>query len=208
MFRGLCAELHTKIQSWQDLIAFIKAKIVNLQTHARAYHVGQQHNDIGNDLYQAMLDKLMIYSCGYWKTATTLDDAQIAKIDLICRKLDLHAVMRVLDIGCGWGSAAKYADENYGVEVIGVTISKEQAKIAQQLCRGFPVEIRLQDYRKVNETFDKIYSIGMFEHVGHKNYPTYMQVASRCLKQNGLFLLHSIGANYSDLHGNPWVEHY
>lgn len=184
------------------------AHFINLQSKKRAFIVGRQHYDIGNDLYQMMLDKRLNYSCGYWKESTTLDAAQDAKLELVCRKLQLEPGMKVLDIGCGWGGFSKYAAEKYGVSVVGITISQEQQKLATQLCKGLPVSILLQDYRDLNESFDRICSIGMFEHVGHKNYKTYMQVAARCLKREGLFLLHTIGNKYTMNLANPWIRKY
>jgi len=174
----------------------------------RAYRNGQAHYDIGNALYERMLYRRRTYTCGYWETAHTLDEAQEAKLDLACRKLELKAGMRVLDIGCGWGSWAKYAAENYGVEVVGITVSKAQAELGREMCAGLPVEIRLQDYREVNEKFDAIVSLGMFEHVGYKNYRRYMEIVHRCLRGDGLFLLHTIGGNRSVTSIDPWTDKY
>jgi cyclopropane-fatty-acyl-phospholipid synthase len=189
-------------------LSALLAKVFNMQTRVRAYRNGQAHYDIGNALYQRMLDRRMTYTCGYWETAHTLDEAQEAKLDLACRKLELKAGMRVLDIGCGWGSWAKYAAENYGVEVVGITVSKAQAELGREMCAGLPVEIRLQDYREVNEKFDAIVSLGMFEHVGYKNYRTYMEIAHRCLEGDGLFMLHTIGGNRSVTSIDPWTDKY
>ncbi|MCC6564086.1 cyclopropane fatty acyl phospholipid synthase [Candidatus Uhrbacteria bacterium] len=186
----------------------VHARFVNRQDKRRAFHVGERHYDIGNDLYRAMLDRRMVYTCGYWKNATTLDEAQEAKLDLVCRKIGLKPGQRVLDIGCGWGSFAKFAAEKYGAHVVGITVSKEQVKLAQETCAGLPVEIRLQDYRDVRETFDHVISLGMFEHVGYKNYRTYFEVARRCLKDGGLFLLHTIGGNVSAKSTDPWIDKY
>jgi cyclopropane-fatty-acyl-phospholipid synthase len=188
--------------------AMAKAWLLNLQSGKRAFTVGKVHYDLGNDLYRAMLDKRMTYTCGYWKDARTLDEAQEAKLDLVCRKLRLQPGDRVLDIGCGWGSFAKYAAENYGVSVVGITISNEQAALARTLCAGLPIEIRMQDYRELSEPFDHIVSIGMFEHVGVKNYEAYFEVARRCLKRDGLFLLHTIGDNISRVTSDPWINTY
>jgi len=207
--RLLSAELDHKIRKSKQLIYnIIKAKITNQQNRARARVVGEQHYDVGNDLYKLMLDKRMNYSCGYWKEADNLDDAQEAKLDLICRKLKLSSGQKLLDIGCGWGSMAKFAAEKYGVSVVGVTISKEQAKLAKERCQNLPIEIRLQDYRDLNEQFDRIVSIGMFEHVGVKNYRTFFKVSERNLKDDGLFLLHSIAGNKSVTTTDPWIGKY
>ena len=181
---------------------------VNLQSRARAFRVGKAHYDIGNDIYEAMLDKRMLYTCGYWRNADNLDDAQQHKLKLVCRKLNLQPGMRVLDIGCGWGGFAKYAAENHGVEVVGVTISKKQIEFGIALCHGLPVELRLQDYRDINEKFDAIVSLGMFEHVGQKNHRAYMQVVHRCLKDEGKFLLQTIGKNDSRIRTDLWISKY
>jgi cyclopropane-fatty-acyl-phospholipid synthase len=186
----------------------VHARLVNRQDKRRAFHIGERHYDIGNDLYRAMLDRRMVYTCGYWKDATNLDEAQEAKLDLVCRKIGLKPGQRVLDIGCGWGSFAKFAAEKYGAHVVGVTVSKEQIKLGQELCHGLPVEFRLRDYRDVHETFDHIISLGMFEHVGYKNYREYFRVARRCLKDDGLFLLHTIGGNVSAKSTDPWIDKY
>jgi cyclopropane-fatty-acyl-phospholipid synthase len=184
----------------------LKAKLMNLQSKKRAFEVGERHYDVGNELYRNMLDKRMVYTCAYWKNAKNLDDAQKHKLDLTCRKIGLKPGMKVLDIGCGWASFAKYAAENYGVEVVGVTVSKEQVELGNKLCKGLPVEIRLQDYRNINEKFDRIVSLGMFEHVGPKNYKTYMKIAYKCLKDDGLFLLHTIGANIPAKVPDRWIQ--
>jgi cyclopropane-fatty-acyl-phospholipid synthase len=180
----------------------------NMQTKARAWIVGQRHYDLGNRLYECMLDSRMTYTCGYWRNAQTLDQAQEHKLDLVCRKLNLQSGQRVLDIGCGWGSFAKFAAQRYGVQVVGLTISREQAELARQSCAGLPVEIRLQDYREISEPFDHIVSLGMFEHVGWKNYRTYLQVVHRCLRDSGLFLLHTIGSNRTVYGTDPWIDKY
>ncbi|MDO8660697.1 MAG: class I SAM-dependent methyltransferase, partial [Candidatus Woesearchaeota archaeon] len=163
--RLLSAQLDEKAKNWKTGLRILKAKILNLQSKNKAFEVGEQHYDLGNDLYTAMLDKRMTYTCGYWKTAKTLDTAQEAKLELVCKKIGLKKGQRVLDIGCGWGSFAKYAAEKYSARVVGITVSKEQVALARKKCKGLPVEIRLQDYRDVNEKFDHIVSLGMFEHV-------------------------------------------
>ena len=195
-------------KSKQILWAILKAKITNAQSRSKAYEIGKWHYDIGNDIFAIMLDKGMNYSCGYWNKAGTLDKAQEAKLDLICRKAGLKPGMKVLDIGCGWGGFAKYAAEKYDVRVLGITVSKEQTEFARKFCKGLPVEIELQDYRKLKEKFDRIISIGMFEHVGSRNYRTYMKVVHRCLASDGLFLLHTIAGNSSVSSTDPWINKY
>jgi cyclopropane-fatty-acyl-phospholipid synthase len=186
----------------------LKTRLFNRQTYKKAWQVGEHHYDLGNDFYQAMLDSRMTYTCGYWKNAMSLEQAQEAKLELICQKMQLQPGMRVLDIGCGWGSFMSYATEHYGVKCVGVTISKEQTEWAQKRYSHLDLEFRLQDYRQINEQFDRIVSVGMFEHVGRKNYREYMQVAHRCLKDNGLFLLHTIGKNQRDSYPDPWIDKY
>lgn len=206
--RILRARLDRRVRPTRELISVARAKLINLQKPSRAFEIGQRHYDIGNDLYERMLDARLIYSCGYWKNASTLDEAQEAKLDLVCRKLYLAPGMRVLDIGCGWGGTARFAAERYGVEVVGITVSEEQARYARDMCRGLPVEIRLQDYRDVQGAFDRVLSLGMFEHVGCKNHRTYMRLVRDRLKEDGLFLLHTIGGNRSVTRANPWTDRY
>ncbi|MEX1215672.1 cyclopropane fatty acyl phospholipid synthase [Saccharospirillum sp.] len=204
----LKARLHEKIKPSRVLLHFLKARLLNRQTSKRAWEVGEQHYDLGNEFYAAMLDSRMTYTCGYWKEATTLEQAQEAKLDLICRKLQLKSGMKVLDIGCGWGSFMSYAAEHYGVEATGVTISKEQADWAKERYPHLPLNFLLQDYRDVQGSYDRIVSVGMFEHVGHKNYRTFMEVAHRCLADGGLFLLHTIGKNEKSPGTDPWIDKY
>jgi cyclopropane-fatty-acyl-phospholipid synthase len=203
------ARLDQKIKSRHEMVWHIlKAWLLNLQKNRRAYEVGEKHYDVGNSLYEAMLDKDMVYTCGYWKNAEDLDAAQEAKLDLVCRKLGLEPGMQVLDLGCGWGSFAKYAAKNYGARVTGVTVSREQADLGSRKCEGLPVEIRLEDYRSVGGRYDRVLSIGIMEHVGYKNYRTYMEIASERLKDDGIAFVHTIGSNVSTKIGNPWTTKY
>ena len=202
------AKIDKKVIPLSLKLHIAKSKIFNLQSKSRAFQIGKHHYDKGNDLYKAMLDKRLTYTCGYWKKTKTLDQAQEAKLDLVCKKLNLKPGQKILDIGCGWGSFAKYAAEKYKVKVVGITVSKEQIALSKKLCKGLPIEIRFQDYRKVNEKFDHIVSLGMFEHVGVKNYRKYMEVVHKCLKDDGLFLLHTIGGNESRITGDPWLLKY
>ncbi len=190
------------------LLACGAACLLNLQNRRRSRQVGWRHYDLGNDFFAALLGSTTQYSCAYYQGTDDLDVAQRLKMDLICRKLGLRPGLRLLDIGCGWGGLARYAASQYGCQAVGVTISQEQQTYAENLCRGLPVDIRLQDYRDVTEPFDRIVSVGMLEHVGCKNYRTYMQVAHRCLKEGGLFLCHTIGNPVSNLRTDPWITSY
>jgi cyclopropane-fatty-acyl-phospholipid synthase len=201
-------DLSSKINPYKIITLALRAKLTNMQKLKRAYQVGQQHYDIGNRLFEIMLDRRLTYTCAYWKDANDLDSAQEAKLDLVCRKIGLKAGQHVLDIGCGWGSLAKFAAENYAARVTGITVSVEQAECARTLCRGLPIDIRVQDYRLLDEKFDHIVSLGMFEHVGDKNFSAYFQVANKCLKDDGLFLLHTIGSAESNPVPDPWIHKY
>ncbi|WP_110655759.1 cyclopropane fatty acyl phospholipid synthase [Salinicola halimionae] len=202
---GLAGAAHT---TTERVVYRLQSSLMNLQSKARAYIVGKEHYDFGNDLFTRMLDETLCYSCGYWKEARTLHEAQVAKLDLACRKLDLEPGMKVLDIGCGWASFAEHAARHYGVEVTGITISEEQAKLGRERCAGLPVEIILEDYRELSGEFDRIVSIGMFEHVGQRNYATYFDTVKRLLKPGGLFVLHSIGSNTNEVSIDPWINKY
>lgn len=174
-----------------------------------AYEVGRTHYDLGNELFGKMLDKRMIYSCAYWKDTDSLEEAQEQKLDLICRKLNLTPGMKVLDIGCGWGGWAKFAAKHYGVEVTGITVSREQAKFAREYCKEYPVEIRLEDYRNLNKKYDRVVSIAMFEAVGRKYFRVFMEVVEKCLKDDGIFLLHTIvGRIPLGPAQSPWLNKY
>jgi cyclopropane-fatty-acyl-phospholipid synthase len=192
----------------QSIKNALLAYFSNRQSKNLASKINKHHYDIGNDLYRSMLDKHLAYSCGYWKNAKTLEQAQKHKFDLICRKLNLQPGQKILDMGCGWGGFMKYAAEQYQVSCVGITLSDEQFAFGKALCAHLPIEIRLADYRELNEEFDHIVSIGMFEHVGYKNYSKYMQIARRCLKDDGLFLLHTIGGNKSVITVHQWMEKY
>ncbi len=202
------AGLNRKIVPFIELIDRMRAKLYNLQAKAGSYEVAHRHYNLSPELFENMLDRRQIYSCGFWENASNLDEAQEAKLDLIAKKLYLEPGMKVLDIGCGWGGAARFFSEEYGVEVVGITISAEQVRIGKQVCKGLPVDIRLQNYQDLDEEFDRIFSIGMFEHVGYKNFATYMKTVRRSLKKSGLFLLHCIGTNISQISTDPWIQRY
>jgi cyclopropane-fatty-acyl-phospholipid synthase len=205
----LRADLLNKVRqdsatAWQ----LFKARALNLQTPCRSFIVGRKHYDIGNDLYQAMLDKRMQYTCGYWEAADNLESAQKAKLELICRKIGLRPGMKVLELGCGFGGFARYAARKYDSHVTGFTVSKEQAKFAEKMCDGLPVDIRHDDYRNASGEYDRVVSIGMMEHVGYKNYRAYMELTHRLLKDDGIAFVHTIGGNTSRKTCNNWTLKY
>ena len=207
--RVLDAHLETRVKRDRRAIGVaLRYRLANPQSPRRSWEVGRRHYDAGNDLFGVMLDPRMVYSCAYWRDAQTLDEAQEAKLDLICRKLELAPGMTLLDIGCGWGSLLQYAAERYDVHGTGVTVSREQADLAARRCRGLPVEIRLEDYRSLTGKYDRVASVGMVEHVGWRNYAVFMRTAFRSLKPGGLFLLQTIGSNASTRRNDPWLERY
>ncbi|MGE5625146.1 MAG: cyclopropane fatty acyl phospholipid synthase [Bacillota bacterium] len=208
LYRLLKADLDDRDHSWDTRLTALHARLFNLQRRSKAFEVGERHYDLDESLYRATLGPRLIYSCGYWKDARNLDSAEEAKLELVYRKLGLKPGMRVLDIGCGWGAGLKLAAERYGISGMGITVSVNQADYARKLCAGLPVEIKVMDYRELREKYDRVFSIGMFEHVGYKNYRIYMETVRRCLAEDGLFLLHSIGTNRSQLATDPWIQKY
>lgn len=207
MYRLLEAQLDRRVRTLDDYRFALRARLFNLSKR-RPFEIGRRHYDLGNDLYRAMLGKRLVYSCGYWPKATDLDAAQEHKLDLVCCKLGLAPGMKVFDIGCGWGEALKLAAERYGISGVGVTVSEQQSVYARELCRGLPIEILLQDYREVPGRFDRVFSIGMFEHVGVANYRRYFEFARARLADDGLFLLHTIGSDESVRSMDPWIGKY
>jgi cyclopropane-fatty-acyl-phospholipid synthase len=167
-------------------------------TVARDAEAVRHHYEAGNDFYALWLDQRMIYSCAFFpERGATLDQAQEAKLELVCRKLRLREGERLLDVGCGWGGLVAYAAERYGVTALGITVSPAQAELAREriAARGLQARCRiaLADYRELREgPFDKIVSVGMIEHVGVSRLPTYFQQAFRLLRPGGAFLNHGI----------------
>lgn len=206
--RVVRAQLADQVQPPSVVWHYLRARWFNRQTEKRAWQVGERHYDLDNDFYRAMLDPRMTYTCGYWENARDLAEAQEHKLEMVCRKLRLQPGMTVLDIGCGWGSFMRYAAERHGVRCVGVTVSEEQAALGRELCKDLPVEFRLQDYRRIEGRYDAIASLGMFEHVGQRNDDAYMEVALRCLREDGLFLLHTIGRNEQGHGTDPWIDKY
>lgn len=209
-YRLLRAQLDEKARTTPGRVwASLVSRLSNRQSPNRADLVAKAHYNLGNDLFAAMLDQDLNYSCAWWDNGCAdLEQAQKNKLNLICRKLMLEPGMRLLDIGCGWGGLARFAAQEYGVEVLGITVSQPQAELASQRCQGLPVEIRLQDYRSVKGHFDRVVSVGMFEHVGYKNYRAFMCIAADCLSADGLLLLHTIGRNDSAVQADRWIATY
>lgn len=201
-------------RSWKIALIRCLNAISNQQSRSRSRRVAEVHYNLDNELYQAMLGESMAYTCAYWQTAKTLDQAQHAKYDLVCKKLDLKSGDKVLELGCGWGTFAKYAAENYGCQITAVNIAKEQIKFAQKNCKKLPVNFYLSDYRDPHIynpdriKFDKVVSIGLCEHIGYKNYRQFLQIVRSNLEDNGLFLLHTIGRNNSVNFVDPWINKY
>ncbi|MFT7615326.1 MAG: cyclopropane-fatty-acyl-phospholipid synthase [Candidatus Woesearchaeota archaeon] len=205
----LMRESDTKIQSKLTLIAeHLKAKVLNQQNKIRSKKVAEEHYNVGNDLYELMLDKYMQYTCGYWKEAKTLKAAQEAKLDLVCKKLGLKKGMKILELGSGFGGLSYWMAKKYGCTVEAYNISTEQVKFARTLCKGLPVTFHVRDYREATGLFDRVVSIGMMEHVGPKNYAGFMELAHSRLIDGGLFLMHTIGGNLSELTTEPWFGKY
>ena len=194
-------------ESWVLLANAVRSRIFNLQA-TRAFEVGERHYDVGNDLYLAMLGRRMIYTCAYWKDHDTLEAAQEAKLDLVCRKIGARPGMRILDLGCGWGGFAAFAAENYGADVVGYTVSREQWAWAKERYAGLPVDIRLADYRHATGRFDAVVSIGLMEHVGPKNYRAYMELATRRLAPGGVVFVHTITGQEPRTQIDPWFQKY
>ena len=212
-YRLLKADIWQRLDlTWRQILDVGRARLLNMQSLKRAEDVAKVHYNLSSEFFVALLDPRLVYSCGYWRNAETLEQAQEAKLDLICRKLGLSSADRVLDIGCGWGSFVKFAYERYKCKSVGVTISGPQAEYATASCAGMPVDIIKCDYRDImKEThgqFTKVVSVGMFEHVGPKNYDTFMKVVDDVLTDDGLFLLHTIGDNYSRIRCDDWLDKY
>jgi len=207
-FRLLRSRADRKVHPPGQFAGDLIGRIINMQSGSQAFTVGKRHYDTGNDLFEAMLDRRMIYSCGYWQNTSDLNEAQELKLRLVFDKLMMRPGMKLLDIGCGWGGAAKFAAEEYGAEVTAITVSGKQAAFARERCRHLPVTVKLMDYRAIEGRYDRIYSIGMFEHVGYKNYRIYFTTVKRCMNPGGISLLHTIGGNEPCTNVDPWICRY
>ena len=191
-----------------NLITRAISLLINRQSRRRARVVGEQHYDLGNDFFQAMLDPWMQYSCAVFQEGDDLAAAQQRKLEIICERLQLEPGHRLLDIGCGWGGLARFAAEKYGCSVVGLTISREQYQFAQRWCRGLEVQIQLRDYREIDGKFDRAVSVGMVEHVGFKNYRTYLSAVFKSLGKGGRFLCQGICNPVSSWELDPWIRRY
>ncbi len=194
--------------SFSYLLGLLPGIFFNLQSLPRSHMIAERHYDLDVDLFRSFLDPYNQYSCAYFQGTDDLVEAQQKKLDLICRKLSLDSRDRVLDIGAGWGGLSRYMAEHYGCKVTAVNISEPQIDYARRFCQGLPVEVIRKDYRRIAGTFDKVVSVGMFEHVGRKNYRTFFEVVHRCLEDDGVFLLHTIGGNASLANCDPWIARY
>lgn len=192
----------------------LAGRVLNLQTIGRSKAVANLHYNMDNALFASMLGKTMAYTCGYWENHDSLDAAQDAKHDLICRKLKLSASDHVLELGCGWGAFAKFAATHYGCRISAVNIATQQVAFAKEYCAGLPVTLYCADYRDHSiynpkgHVFDKVVSVGLCEHIGWKNYAEFSALVASQLHPEGLFLLHTIGSDLSVTRVNAWTDKY
>lgn len=213
-FRILRGRLERKVRSPAVLGRVLLSWLANEQSRGRSRRVAEQHYDLSNRLYEAMLGPTMQYTCAYYGpdgAEATLDEAQRAKLDLIARKLHLEPGMRVLELGGGFGELARFLAAEHGCEVDSYNISSQQVEYARGLCEGLPVDVRQQDYREAaNESrqYDRVLSVGLMEHVGPKNFRAFFDLARARLKPGGLALVHTIGGNISRGGTDPWIAKY
>ena len=191
----------------------LKSRLTNMQSRIGSRAIAETHYDLDHRLYELFLGPWNQYTCCFYDKATTLEEAEVEKLEMVCNKLDLQPGDRVMDIGCGWGGFAKYAAETRGCHVTGVSISVEQIAYARKYTAGLPVDIIECDYRDLPKryedgSFDKVVIIGMIEHVGYKNYRHLFEVVHRMLNDVGLFLLHTIGNSTVTTVVDPWIEKY
>jgi cyclopropane-fatty-acyl-phospholipid synthase len=212
--RAMSADLDRRALGWSWLRLWaevLRHRLLNLQRSSRAFDVARQHYDVGNDVFEAMLGPRLQYSCGYWPHASTLDEAQLHKLELIAAKLQIEPGMKVVEVGCGYGGLARHLAEHHGAQMLGISISREQIALARERCRGWPVSLELQDWRALAAPaggFDRIVSVGMFEHVGPKNYRRFFERMHEMLAPDGLFLLHTIGNHVTASATDPWIHRY
>lgn len=206
--RVVAHDMGEKLRITPNLVwQILKARLLNMQTVGLSKRVARIHYS-ETDAYRATLDNRMTGSCAYWIDARNIDEAQEAKLDLVCRKIGLKAGQKVWDIGCGWGAFMGFAAEKYGANCVGVTVSPDQAAYGRERYKHLPVEFQVKDYREFDGKVDHVVSMGMFEHVGYKNYRTYFEAARRAISDNGLFMMHTIGVPNTTTTIEPWIEKY
>ncbi|MGZ6563893.1 MAG: class I SAM-dependent methyltransferase [Solirubrobacteraceae bacterium] len=208
-FRLLQARLHWL--SWAlppSLLRLGPAAFVNQQTRAKSSELADRHYDLGNDLFFGFLGRYKSYSCGYFDRTTSLDTAQVQKLELLCRLLNLNRRDHLLDVGGGWGEFAHYAATHYGCHVTSINISDEQIRYARELCQGLPVDVVKCDYRDLAGSYDKIAVIAMLTHVGHSNYRRFMAILDSCLGAGGRVLIETLGSRISKVNCERWTNKY
>ena len=208
------ARLDSKLKRPGMILQALISRLGNAQSRQRSRRVAEQHYDLSNELYRAMLGPTMQYTCAYYGadgSLNSLDEAQRAKLELIARKLHLSPGMRVLELGGGFGELARYLAAEHGCEVVSYNISEQQVAFGRERCQGLPVDIRLQDYRDAVDDpvdYDRVVSVGLLEHVGPKNYRGFFELVGKRLKSGGLALIHSIGGNVSRQRADAWISKY
>ncbi len=203
------AKLHLVLKGNLKMrLSAVKAVVFNLQNEKRSTKSARAHYDIGNDLYKLMLGKRMQYTCGYFKDTDDLDEAQEAKLHLICKKLGLQPGMKVLELGCGFGGLAIFAAEKYGVEMTCYNVSKAQLELARDRAGDLPITFNMADYREASGQYDAVVSVGMMEHIGYKNHRTLMEVIEQSMTDEAVALVHTIGSNIGRLRAEGFVDKY
>ncbi len=190
----------------------LRSMLFNRQSVLRSKRVARQHYDVDTTIFELMLDPYLQYTCGYFANTDNLDQAQIDKMAMIIQKLCLKPGDSLLDIGCGWGGFARFAAENFGIKVSGLSISQSQLAYARTLCKGFDCEFKYGDYRHLHEIypqkFNAISIIGVTEHIGYKNFKNLYKVMRSRLQEGGLALQHSITRMKSTVHVEPFIDRY
>jgi cyclopropane-fatty-acyl-phospholipid synthase len=212
--RLLRSGLEARFRNPALLFQILMSKLINRQSRSRSRRVAEQHYDLSNHLYQVMLGPTMQYTCAYYGPSgedRSLDEAQRAKLALVADKLHLKPGMRVLELGGGFGELARYLAAERECEVVSYNISACQVEYGRGLCKGLPVDIRQQDYReaaRLSESFDRVVSVGLMEHVGPANYRGFFKLVRKRLGSGGLALVHTIGGNLSRSRADAWIDKY
>lgn len=209
---GICLKYDRRNLSFWQKIRFRAHSLATRNTLGRAPRNIEHHYDLGDEFYQLFLDQTLTYSCGYFTSERdSLEQAQLNKYEHICRKLALQPGEKLVDIGCGWGGMLIYAAQKYGIKGLGNTLSRNQCECAKRKIERLglqnQIEVVLKDYREITGKYDKLVSIGMFEHVGKAFIPLFMHKVSQLLKKGGTGLLHTIGKN-TESPGDPWIMKY